>query len=96
MGWYSNTIHAYPLFYSGSYTAYGFVKMSNLTTSFAQVRIFSSGGTNDQMDHQYVKRSSDNKTIYWYNSWSYDEGGPTKPYQVFNASSITYIFMGLY
>lgn len=90
MGSYnSNNDHTYP--YVVDYYSYEFVKMSNLTTSFVKARIFIVGGSSDQMAWQYAKRSSDNKTVYWYNDYE-----STRESNVFNVPSATYIFMGLY
>ena len=84
---YSNiTVYNFPYFYGASnVNSYGFVKMNNLTTSFTNVAALFVGS---DTDYQYIKRSSDNKTVYWYNTRAIATNQ-------FNGSGYTYIFMGV-
>lgn len=87
---YDNNSCVFPYFYgSSNVNSYGFVKMSNLTTSFANKFSFIASSSTTAR-YQYIKRSSDNKTIYWYNTYTQSVE------DIFNESGCTYIFMGLY
>ena len=70
----------------------GFVKMDKLTTSFEYIDGF--GGSYNSYSGQSMlfKKSSDNKTIYWYSRY-YGGSGYAPSY--LDTSGHTYYFLGM-
>lgn len=76
--------------YFGSNEYTGYVNMNKLTTSFTNIDGFGGRYNSYSSQYMYFKKSSNNKTIYWY-SYIY---GSTSPSHLDSANYI-YYFLGI-